>query len=190
MQSGGERLPSIFVEPLEDYTKIPIGGIKFSEELVQVTVVRNLADETSFDDLLHLLAGRQINLPFICHSNSNYSVNYSAQSSFCVLSSDLGRVQEILNFSAFTSRSVRIIPAVGTLTLFPHRNSFHLLGLVIGFFGENNYPIHSLATSISAIALNTDYCLLDDIAEKLQTVVTLPENHAPYRQEFLLTQKL
>lgn len=175
---------------MEDNTKIPIGGIKFSEELVQVTVVRNSAGETSFDDLLHLLAGRQINIPFICHSNSNSSAKYSEKSSFCVLSSELGRVQEILIFSSLASRNVRIIPAVGTLTLFPHRNSFHLLGLVIGFFGENNYPIHSLATSISAIALNTDYHLLDDIAEKLQTVVTLPENHAPYRQEFLLTQKL
>lgn len=171
---------------MEDNTKILIGGIKFSEELVQVTVVRNSADETSFDDLLHLFAGRQINIPFICHSTSNDT----AKSSFCVLLGELGRVQEILNFSVFTNRSVRIIPSVGTLTLFPHRNSFHLLGLIIGFFGKNQYPIHSLATSISAIALNTDYCLLDDIAEKLQAVVKLPDNHAPYRQEFLLTQKL
>ena len=183
---------------MEDNTKIPIGGIKFSEELVQVTVVRNSAGETSFDDLLHLLAGSRINIPFICHSISDCSANYSAnhsenyreKSSFCVLSSDLERVQELLTFSSFTSRSVRIIPSVGTLTLFPHKNSFRLLGLVIGCFGKNQYPIHSLATSISAIALNTDYCLLDDIAGELQTIVTLPENHAPYRQEFLLTQKL
>jgi len=175
---------------LEDNTKIPIGGIKFSEELVQVTVGRNSAGEASFDNLLHLLAGRQINIPFICHSSLNYNAHYNEKSSFCVLSSDLGRVQETLIFSAFTSRSVRIVPSVGTLTLFPHRNSFRLLGLVIGFFGKNQYPIHSLATSISAIALNTDYRLLDDIAGKLQAIVTLPENHAPYRQEFLLTQKL
>jgi hypothetical protein len=171
---------------MEDNTKIHIGGIKFSEELAQVTVVREPAGDTSFDDLLHLLACRRINIPFICHDNSADN----AEISFCTLLSELGRVQEVLNFSSFTSRSIRIIPSVGTLTLFPHRNSFRLLGLVIGFFGSNRYPIHSLSTSISAIAMNTDFCLLDEIAVKLQSLVELPENHAPFRQEFRLTQML
>ena len=171
---------------MEDNTKIRIGGIKFSEELVQVTVACNSTDETSFNDLLHLLAIKQINIPFICHSNSSEK----AESSFCVLLDELGRIQEVLNFSSFTNRNVRIIPSVGTLTLFPHRNSFRLLGLIMGIFAENRYPIHSLGTSISAVAVNTDFCLLDDIAEKLKNVTTLPENHAPFRQEFRLTQQL
>lgn len=171
---------------MEDNTKIRIGGIKFSEELVQLTVVREPAGETSFDDLLHLLAGRQINIPFVCQDNSTNN----AEISFCTLLSELGRVQEVLHFSSYANRSVRIIPSVGTVTLFPHRNSFRLLGLVIGFFGRNRYPIHSLSTSISAIALNTDFCLLDEIAAKLQSVVDLPENHSPFRQEFRMTQML
>lgn len=171
---------------MEDNTKIRIGGIKFSEELAQVTVVREPAGETSFDDLLRQLAGRQINIPFICHDNSTDN----AEISLCTLLSELGRVQEVLHFFSCTNRTIRIIPSVGTLTLFPHRNSFRLLGLVIAFFGRNRYPIHSLSTSISAIALNTDFCLLDEIAVKLQSVVELPENHAPFRQEFRLTQML
>lgn len=174
------------VGPMEDNTKIRIGGIKFSEELVQVKVVREPADGTSFVDLLHLLAGRQINIPFICHSNSMSRTEIS----FCVLLGELGRVQEVLHVSTCTNLSIRIIPSVGTLTLFPHRNSFRLLGLVIGFFGRNRYPIHSLSTSISAIALNTDFGLLDEIATKLQSIVALPENHAPFRQEFRMTQML
>ncbi|KJR97888.1 MAG: hypothetical protein VR65_23025 [Desulfobulbaceae bacterium BRH_c16a] len=171
---------------MEDNTQIRIGGIKFSEELVQVTVACNFPNETSFNDLLHLLAGKQINIPFICHSSSNKK----AESSFCVLLDELGRIQEVLNFSSFTNQNVRIIPSVGTLTLFPHRNSFRLLGLIMGIFAENRYPIHSLGTSISAVAVNTDFHLLDDIAEKLKNVIILPENHAPFRQEFRLTQQL
>lgn len=169
---------------MEDNTKIRIGGIKFSEELVQVTAVRQPADGTSFDELLHQLAGRQINIPFICHATSIARTEII----FCTLLSELGQVQEVLHFSSCTDLSFRIIPSVGTLTLFPHRNSFRLLGLIINFFGGHRYPIHSLSTSISAIALNTDFGLLDEIGEKLQSIVALPENHAPFRQEFRLTQ--
>ena len=169
---------------MEEDTRIRIGGIKFSEELTHVTVVYPSLEEASFGELLHLLSGRHINIPFICHARKESH----AESSFCVSRDDLGRVQEALHFAPCTNSNVRIVPSVGTLTLFPHRNSFQLLGLVLRTFAENDYPIHSLSTSISAIALNTDFRHLDDIAGKLAEVVILPENHAPFRQEFRLTQ--
>ncbi|OGR18607.1 MAG: hypothetical protein A2X81_14470 [Desulfobacterales bacterium GWB2_56_26] len=172
------------VEPMEESTRIRIGGIKFSEELAHVTVVSPSREEASFDDLLQLLSSRHINLPFLCHSHKESHT----KSSFCISRDDLGRVQEALHFASYNHGNVRIIPSVGTLTLFPHRNSFRLLGLVLMTFAENDYPIHSLSTSISAIALNTDFRHLDNIADKLAEVVILPENHAPFRQEFRLTQ--
>ena len=172
------------VEPMEESTRIRIGGIKFSEELAHVTVAYPSQEEGSFGELLQLLSGRHINIPFICHSRKETHT----ESSFCVSRDDLGRVQEALHFASHTNGNVRIVPSVGTLTLFPHRNSFQLLGLVLRTFAENGYPIHSLSTSISAIVLNTDFRHLDDIADKLAEVVILPENHAPFRQEFRLTQ--
>jgi hypothetical protein len=45
-----------------------------------------------------------------------------------------------------------------------------------------------MASSISAIAVNTEFNALDSIAEKLQTEIILPENHAPFRQEFHLKE--
>lgn len=169
---------------MEELTRIRIGGIKFSEELTHVTVVSPSREDASFEDLLQLLSGRHINLPFICHSHKDSHT----ESSFCVSGDDLGRVQEALHFATYSNGNVRIVQSVGTLTLFPHRNSFQLLGLVLRTFAENDYPIYSLSTSISAIALNTDFRHLDDIAGKLTEVVILPENHAPFRQEFRLTQ--
>lgn len=164
--------------------KIRIGGIKFSEELVHVTVFSRSLGNTSFDDLLHLLAGQHINIPFICHS----SQDTHTESCFCVLREDIGQVEEILRFSSYGRGSIGILPSVGTLTLFPHRNNFLLLGLILRTFAENHCPVYSLSTSISAIAVNTDFRLLDHIAGKLAEVVALPENHAPFRQEFRLTQ--
>jgi hypothetical protein len=169
---------------MEEGQKVRIGGIKFSEELVQVTVARKSSEDSSIYQLLHLIAERNINIPFLCHS----VITKTPESIFCVDRSDLGRIQQILNFSSFQNKHISIIPSVGTLTLFPHRNCFKLLGLVISFFGRYGYPIHSLSTSISAIALNTDYFMLNIIAENLQQILDLPENHAPFRQDFLVTQ--
>jgi hypothetical protein len=169
---------------MEDVQKVRIGGIKFSDELAQVTVACRASDDSSISQLLHLIAERNINIPFLCHS----IVTKTPESIFCVDCSDLGNIQQILNFSSFQDEHISIIPSVGTLTLFPHRNEFKLLGLVINFFGKYGFPIHSLSTSISAIALNTDYFLLDQIAEKIQAILALPENHAPFRQGFRVTQ--
>ena len=169
---------------MEDGQKIHIGGIKFSEELVQVTLVGKTPEDPSIHQLLHLIAERNINIAFLCHS----IVTKIPECIFCVSISELDMIQPILNISAFEKKQINIIPSVGTLTFFPHRNDFKLLGLIINFFGSQGFPIHSLSTSISAIALNTDYFLLDKIAEKLQEILALPENHAPFRQGFRVTQ--
>ena len=169
---------------MEDDEKIRIGGIKFSDELVQVTVASTSSDESSICHLLHLIADKKINIPFLCHS----VVTKTPETIFCVDRSELGNIQQILSSSSFQNEHITIIPSVGTFTLFPHRNEFKLLGLVINFFGKYRFPIHSLSTSISAIALNTDYFLLDKIAKELQAILALPENHAPFRQGFRVTQ--
>jgi hypothetical protein len=169
---------------MEDGLIVRIGGIKFSEELVQVTVAYKASGDSSIYELLRLIAEKDINISFLCHS----MVTTIPESCFCVDRSELYKVQQILNFSSFQNEHVEIIPSVGTLTLFPHRNSYKILGLLMHFFGKHEFPVHSLGTSISTIALNTDYILLDEITEKLQKVFELPENHAPFRQDFRLTQ--
>ncbi len=169
---------------MEEEAKIRIGGIKFSEELIQLTVALKSPADSSINQLLHLIAEKHINIHFLCHS----VVCKSPETIFCVLRSERAGIQQILDHSPHRKENVNIIPSVGTLTLFPHKNKFKLLGLIFDFFGHNRFPIHSLSTSISAIAINTDFHLLDNIAEKLQNIIELPDNHAPFRQEFRVTQ--
>lgn len=169
---------------MEDGQKVRIGGIKFSEELVQVEVVCQSPEGSSIYPLLQLIAEKNINITFLCHS----LVTQKAETVFCVDHSDLDEIRHILNKSSLHNNNINIIKSVGTLTFFPHRNQFRLLGLLTNFFGNHKFPIYSLSTSISAIALNTDYFLLDKIAEKLQYILELPENHAPFRQGFRVTQ--
>lgn len=164
--------------------KVRIGGIKFSEELIQVTVACKSPDYSSICRLLHLIAEQNINISFLTHS----VFTKRPESIFCVDCAALDAIQQILKSSSWPAEFINIIPSVGTLTVFPHRNELKLLGLIINFFGTCAFPVHSFSTSISTISLNTDYLHLDSIADKLQSVLLLPENHAPFRQGFRITQ--
>lgn len=169
---------------MENEQKVRIGGIKFSEELIQITVASKTPDDSCITHLLHLIAEKNINISFFTHS----VYTKTPESIFCVERTELDAIKEILKHTSFTDEHVSIIESVGTLTLFPHRNELKLLGLIINFFGNCSFPVHSFCTSISAIAVNTEYLLLDNIAENLQSIVLLPDNHAPFRQGFRVTQ--
>lgn len=168
----------------ETRRKIAIGGIKFSEELIHIRLMAQKLKDTSFTELLQLIAQKHINIPFISHSATTKSDTLS----FCINNEDLDQVQSILCAATFHCSSVQITKSVGTLTIFPHKNSFSLLGNVVAVLGQYQFPLHSLCTSISAIAFNTDFIHLDQVAERLATIIELPDNHAPFRQQFCLKQ--
>lgn len=167
------------------HSKIAIGGIKFSEKLTHISLVKCAPDASSIDDLLYLLAKKRINIPFLCHSLTAPS---EQRSSFCINHENYPCVQTLLHFSSFKNQNIKVIQSVGTITLFPHKNSFRLLGKILQTFGKFDIPLYSMSSSISAIALNTDYLNLDMVAEKIQEVTSLPKNHAPFRQEFRLRE--
>ncbi|MCP3890892.1 MAG: hypothetical protein GY702_18770 [Desulfobulbaceae bacterium] len=164
--------------------KIHIGGIKFSEKLTHISVQQSSAPVFSMSELLHQVAEKNINIPFLCAS----ATKQVPTTSFCVDSSDFSQLQQILSQSIFEDLDTKVVPEVGLCTVFPHRNSLGLLGKIIHIFGEFTFPLYSFSTSISALAFTTDFCLLDNVAEKLETIVELPRNHAPFRQEFQLKQ--
>lgn len=164
--------------------RFAIGGIKFSEELVQIAVAKRNESAVSFEDILHLIAKQNVNIPFICHS----AIPLAPESVFCVDRNDFDTVRIALNLDLNSTTPFRTVHSVGTLTLFPHKYSFYFLGLVIGIFSQHDYPMYSISTSISTVAINTDFKSLDAIVERLQDSIILPENHAPFRQEFCLKQ--
>ncbi len=169
-------------KPKDAGPTIAIGGIKFSRELVQVNIARETGDDATFTSLLHLISRQQINIPFISHSSENHLDRIA----FCVDYEDFDRVESILGSSSFACNRIKFTKGVGTLTIFPHKNSLFLLGSIIRIFGKYHHPLYSLCTSISAIAINTDYLLLDQIVTDLEKYMQLPPNHAPFRQEFCL----
>lgn len=165
---------------------IRLGGIKFSEELVQITVTRASHEDTAIHELLRLITAQKINIPFLCHSD--FKNGHNGRTSFCVDSSDFDAVEQLTTISSPKINSVSFIESVGSLTIFPHKNSFLILGKILTLLGNHNFPIYSMSSSISAFAFNSDYKLLDEIASCLLQHFELPENHAPFRPEFQLKE--
>jgi len=166
-----------------DDTRIDIGGIKFSPELVQYTCRQASAADRSLAELLRQLAERRINLSFFCSGRDGEL----SRSTFCVAAVDAAAVDRILAGQSWPERVERIAP-VGTLTVFPHRRSPALLGRVVAALAEAGITIHSLCTSISALSVNIDFPQLDEAVAILEGVVDLPEHHSPFRPDFSITQ--
>jgi hypothetical protein len=184
--------------------KIGIGGIKFSPELVQYTHHAVSPADRSLTDLFRRLAGQRINLAFVCTG----VVGETVHSTFCLAAGDFALVEMLLDTGASQDEpkpcrpqngagdpgvpslrgQLEIIHQVGTLTIFPHRRSLLLLGRVVETLAQAGIAIHSLCTSISALAINIDYLLLDRAVEALEKIVELPDNHAPFRPEFCIRQ--
>jgi hypothetical protein len=174
--------------------KMSLGGIKFSEKLVHVShCVLSLSDR-SFVHLIERIAEKHINIPFLCTG--------ALRSTFCIAAADFVFLEKLLDSHTSPGKQthlqtpadpalrdqLQITHSVGTLTLFPHRRSLVMLGQVVEILGQAGIVIHSLCTSISAVALNLDFHLLDPAVEVLEKIVELPDNHAPFRPEFSVKQ--
>lgn len=173
--------------------RIDIGGIRFSGELVHYRHRRSAPADRSLAELLRAIAGRRINLPFFCSGDAGGSVH----SSFCVAAADASGVDHVLltldqerTSGGLPPLSIQVerTDGVGTLSVFPHRQSLGLLGRVTGALVGADIAIHSLCTSISALSLNIDFARLEQAAAILQGVVALPEHHAPFRPDFTVCQ--
>ncbi|WP_143005445.1 hypothetical protein [Desulforhopalus singaporensis] len=136
------------------------------------------------EKILTRLAEKNINIPFLCSD----SVTDKTTTHFCVDHSDAGQVDQIITLLPYSAKNITTIRGIGLLTLFPHRNSLGLLGRIINTLARHDLAVYTCVTSISALAFTTDFNQLDCIVEKLLDVIELPQNHAPFRQEFQLKQ--
>ena len=163
----------------ENTRKIKIGGLKLSEELVQYSLYRSLPTDLALLPLLRSFADNRINLTFLSLCNSKTVSVYN----FCVSLNDFAHVEELVKGKISVDCHPNVIAPVGTITVFPHHHSFTLLGRMISILGKAHIPIHALCTSLSSLAINTDYQLLEPAVEELEKILDLPLNHAPFHSE-------
>jgi len=169
-------------DPAEVHERIRIGGIKLSPDLAQFSYVRTTTEPCFLAPAMAAIGERHINiiyLSLVCTKDTT-SLN------FCVAAEHQADVESILlQYVADPSR-LHCNRSAGTLTLFPHRNSLHLLGRVLTACGCHTLPVSGLLSSISALTFLTAYPSLDDTAQALSSMVELPANHTPLHPQSIL----
>jgi hypothetical protein len=180
------------------HVKIAIGGIKFSEELAHFLYhTEDGVSGPALDEVMANLAQGRLNLPFLV---VNGAESGGGEAVFCVAEADFPAADMILRRLSLIPRedlggradngvaTVLVRRRVGTLTIFPHRRSYDLLGRVVATLAAAGIVVHSFCTSISALAVNIDHRLLVKAVEALEGLLQLPENHAPFHPEFCIRQ--
>jgi len=168
--------------PAEIHDRISIGGIKLSPELAQFSLSCPKNDPNFLSLLLQAIAGQQINIVYFSLTDADDNFNLS----FCVEAIHRPAVVSLLPHCNCQVNQVQHPDSVGTVTIFPHRNSLNLLGRVLSACGTDTLSISGLLTSISALSFASPYPNLDDTVEKLITFFDLPENHAPFKPQSIL----
>lgn len=164
------------------HPKIKLGGIKLSPELAQFSFAEGSSTLSDLVVILGELTQKKINLSFLWLNHSSHQNHHS----FCAASSYSGQIHGWIGNFKYHSTDHNTKTEVGTITIFPHRNSITFLSSIISLFLKKKIPIFSMNTSISAVFINTDYKMLDVAAAEIQSHFELPTNHAPFRDEIVI----
>lgn len=160
---------------------VSIGGIKLSEELVQVDIFGGPVPDDNLLNLLEQVSSAKINIPHLHQGRAGREVC----TSLCLSSIDHQRLQVAIA-REMSSVRWRTKLSIATLSLFPHRFDIGFFGRLMECFQEHGIPLHGLTSSISALIVHTDFIQIDKAAEMVQTFAQLPENHTPLRPVVLL----
>jgi aspartokinase len=163
-------------------TPIRINGIKLSQVLVLIDFKGRAGD--SIPRLFSRLRQNRINLAFI----TTHSFGEQFRVSFCADTKDVVVLKNSLETENGLGGSVSVTPAVGLVSLFPHRSDFQLPGIVLSALASESIPIYGFSTSLSMLTMVTDFLCQDSVVAALRKHVYLPPGYIPIRPEFRVTQ--
>lgn len=159
--------------------KFSIGGLKLSLELIQIRLLPNAG--MTVNEMLCRLTDNQINLFGVALDTVDGRL-----AGICCLSAE-DRSTAVCALQPFEG-SYEILSPVGALTIFPIQSRLALMSRLVSVLGTAGLPIYGMVSSPSSFTITTDYERLDEAVSAVCQVVTLPDNHAPFRPEFHVRQ--
>jgi hypothetical protein len=159
--------------------KFSIGGLKLSLELIQIRLVPDTGSLVT--EMFRRLTDQQVNLIGVILDQIG-----GPMTGVCYISVEDRRAAEqaLQPFEGF----YELQSPVGLLTIFPLQSRSELMGHIISALGHAELPVYGITSSLSSLIITTDYHRLDEAVSAVCQVVTLPDNHAPFRPEFRVKQ--
>ena len=152
--------------------KIPIVGIKLSDELVQVNLLNFSEPEDIRFDLPRFLAANRINMKFL----SVTCLEGRVQTMCCVAAEHERQVKALVDSKPALKGRVEILPSVGLISLFPHQSSLKVLGLALMAISKADLPLYGMASSLSALTFITSYAGLKEALAYFKHYLDLPSD--------------
>ncbi len=159
---------------------IPLGGMKFSEELALAVLSADVPPIGAEVDVLKALAGRQMNLFYLSVSRSVDRTRVC----LCVAADQIKLVEWLAAEAAGGLWTCRSVNSVGLLTFFPHERRLEALTRSLKLFAESRLPVFGVASTLSALTFVTAFEELGRASQRLREVFGLPDHHAPFAPEF------
>jgi aspartokinase len=157
--------------------KISINGLKLSSKLVLLNLELSMNCKNSLANLCQLLGDHNVNILFI----STTTQSDHQHGIFCIDAEKQRYVEQLIAQAPQFKATVKVVPGVGLLTLFPHQSNLKLVGVVMQNLGNKKIPIYGLASSIAAITFVIDFNRLDDAAHLLIRCLKIPQSVTPLR---------
>lgn len=148
--------------------KAVINGIKFSPELVLLSLADSAGDSPSMGTICRIL--NRINMPFITAGQGH---------ACCVPAGEIDRAQALAGVDERLVSRLRLMYGVGLLSIFPHRSSLKVLGLSMRALGNVHVPFFGMASSLAALTFVVRYGQLDAAAASLAEYLALPDGYVP-----------
>jgi hypothetical protein len=159
---------------------IPLGGMKFSEELALAALSADGAPIGAEVDVLQALAGDGVNLFYLAIARSVSRTRVC----LCVAADRIKLIERLAVEATGGLWTCRSVNSVGLLTIFPHASRLEALTRSLRVFAESRLPVFGVASTLSALTFVTAFEELERASERFREVFMLRENHAPFKPEF------
>lgn len=158
-------------------TPIKINGIKLSTPFVQVSQTYTIAGSVQPAALYQLLAADRINIEFLNVS----AIGRNCYIACCVAADKYHQIFHYTDGETADGPDFDHRTGVVTLSVYPHKSSFYMLGHLLAVFGDQGFAFYQMASSTSMLTFVVDAAAAEEMTDYLSAHSDLPASHSPFR---------
>ena len=174
--------------------KLNIGGVKFTENIALLSIVEpvsrqipgqisgSISKKETAMLFFSLLSENEINISMLSRITDDKTVRTDCS----VAENNLHKIYKLSSPFPELKERLKVLHNLGAISIYPHKSRMKLLGKILFAFGKKKIPVYNMTSSISSFTFLTECDCLDKAVEALEDNFMLPENHAPFQQQFCI----
>lgn len=166
--------------------KLNIGGVKFTENIALLSITEPISGKISKKNtamlFFSLLSENEINISMLSMIRDAKTVRTDCS----VAEDNLHKIYKIIAPFPELKERLEVLHNLGTISIYPHKSLMKLLGKILFAFGKKKIPVYNMTSSISSFTFLTECDCLEKAVEALKENFKLPQNHAPFQQQFCI----